>query len=64
MVAFAGVGDVANRSEDYRFSEFKYVGGIGLRFAAIKGQKLNFRFDIGFASRGQNAFYVDMREAF
>ncbi len=64
MVAFAGIGDVANSFEDYRFSEFKYVGGIGLRFAAIKGQKLNFRLDIGFASGGQNAFYVDMREAF
>lgn len=64
MVAFMGVGDVASRLQDYRINEFKYVGGAGLRFAAIPDKKVNLRFDFGVASGGQTGFYVGMSEAF
>lgn len=63
-VAFAGVGDVADEFGDLSFSEFKYVGGLGLRFQIIPDQKLNVRFDYGVARGGQSAFYVGLREAF
>ncbi|MEQ9424570.1 MAG: BamA/TamA family outer membrane protein [Cyclobacteriaceae bacterium] len=64
VVAFLGVGDVAEIVSDYNFNEFKYVAGVGYRFAAIKDQKLNLRFDFGVSRGGQTAFYLGMREAF
>ena len=63
-VAFAGVGDVAHNVGDYNLSDLKYVGGLGLRFAAIKDQKLNITCDLGFAKGNQSAFYIGIKEAF
>ena len=64
IVAFLGVGDVADSFEDFNATEFKYVVGTGLRYAVLKDEKLNFRFDFGIAKEGQSAFYISMREAF
>lgn len=63
-VAFVGIGDVANEINDFQLSEFKYAGGLGLRFQLIKEQRLNVRLDYGLARGGQSAFYVSLREAF
>ncbi len=64
MVAFAGVGDVARNVGDFRVDEFKYVFGLGGRFAAVKDQKLNIRADFGLARGGQTAIYIGLREVF
>lgn len=64
FVAFAGIGDVANRVRDLSVSEFKYVAGFGGRFAAVKGERLNIRVDMGFAKGGQKAIYIGLREVF
>ncbi|MEM7298753.1 MAG: hypothetical protein AAF391_10865 [Bacteroidota bacterium] len=64
MTVFAGVGDVAYNLNDFNLSEFKYVAGLGGRFAAIPEKKLNIRADIGVARGGQMAFYVGLSEAF
>ncbi|MEM6738162.1 MAG: BamA/TamA family outer membrane protein [Bacteroidota bacterium] len=64
MTLFAGIGDVANELGDLQLSDFKYVGGIGGRFAAIPEDKLNLRIDLGVARGGQVAFYAGISEAF
>ncbi len=64
MTVFAGVGDVANDLGDYELSAFKYVGGLGGRFAAIPEDKLNIRIDLGVARGGQFAIYAGISEAF
>jgi outer membrane protein assembly factor BamA len=63
-VAFAGVGDVAPTFNAFDLEEFKYVAGLGLRYQVIRAQRLNVRFDYGFARGGQSAFYISIREAF
>ena len=63
-VAFAGIGDVAHKMGDFNVSDLKYVGGLGLRFAAIKDKKFNIRFDYGLARGNQSAFYIGLEEAF
>jgi len=64
MVVFAGAGDVASRFDEFKFSEFKYVFGMGGRFAAIVEDKLNLRVDLGVARGGQIAIYAGISEAF
>ena len=64
MTAFAGFGDVANKFGDFQLSEFKYVAGLGGRFAAIPKDKLNLRVDLGVARGGQIGFYAGISEAF
>ena len=64
MVAFFGFGDVSDRISDLSLNEFKYVAGFGGRFAAVKGEKLNIRVDLGFAKDGQSALYIGLREVF
>ena len=64
MTVFAGAGDVASDLDGFQLSEFKYVGGIGGRFAAIPEDKLNLRVDLGIARGGQVAIYAGISEAF
>lgn len=64
MTVFAGVGDVADNLMDFHLPEFKYVTGIGGRFAAIPKDKLNLRLDLGIATGGQLAIYAGISEAF
>ena len=62
--AFVGVGDVAPTLGDFRLGDFKYAGGMGLRFQVVKDERLNIRFDYGLARGNQSAFYVSILEAF
>ena len=63
-VAYVGAGDVAEKPGDFRLGEFKYAGGVGLRFQVVRNERLNVRFDYGLARGNQSAFYVSILEAF
>ena len=75
MVAFAGVGKVANHFSEFfqsqsqtssnkaPFSGLKPSLGAGLRFAVDKGEKLNVRFDAGFGKLS-HGIYLNLSEAF
>lgn len=63
-VVFAGVGEVFESFQQFGFNDLRYVYGVGGRFQAIKGEKLNIRMDLGFTDNGQHAFYLSVREAF
>lgn len=64
MVAFAGLGDVYNRLNNFNLYNLKYSLGIGLRFALIPKEKLNLRIDYGIGSGKNNGFYLQIGEAF
>ncbi|MFN0048989.1 MAG: BamA/TamA family outer membrane protein [Cytophagales bacterium] len=63
-VAFAGLGEVANRFTDYSFDKLKYSVGTGIRFALLPKQKLNFRFDVGWGNHNSFNYYVIVAESF
>ena len=63
-VLFAGFGDVANQVGDYAFDDMKVVFGLGGRFRAIKGEKLNARIDLGFTLGKESGIYFLVRESF
>lgn len=63
-VLFAGFGDVANQVSDYNLNDMKVVIGLGGRFRAIKGEKLNARIDLGFTIGNESAIYFLVRESF
>ncbi len=62
-VAFAGVGDVANRLQDFNFPDLKYSLGAGLRYLLLPEQNLNIRLDYAIGKDTQN-FYINISEAF
>jgi hypothetical protein len=62
-VAFAGIGNVYPGWEKVRLGDFKATGGLGLRFALKKKERIQFRFDVGFAEDGPK-FYLNLLEAF
>lgn len=62
-VAFATVGDVANRFDNFKINEFKVAYGGGLRVMIDKKQKINVRLDMGWADPKPN-FYLTVTEAF
>ncbi|MEM6642492.1 MAG: BamA/TamA family outer membrane protein [Bacteroidota bacterium] len=64
MTIFAGIGEVAQSFSEFQATEFKYVAGVGGRFAAIPKDKLNLRVDLGVARGGQFAIYASISEAF
>jgi len=63
-VVFAGFGDVANVVNDYNVSDMKVIFGLGGRFRAIKGEKLNARIDLGFTLGNESGIYFLVRESF
>jgi hypothetical protein len=63
-VIFTGIGDVSESLSGFEFSEFKVVGGLGLRYALIPEQRLNLRIDYGFSQGGQTGFYIGILESF
>ncbi len=63
MVAFGGVGDVADQVEDFRLNELKFGVGGGIRFAPSKKAPVNVRLDVA-KSKDDFGFYVDVGEAF
>lgn len=63
-VLFVGAGEVFDSFNDFDAGKAHLIYGFGGRFRALKGEKLNFRLDVGFTDDGQNAFYLSVREAF
>ena len=63
LVAFAGLGQVADKIEKMEFSEFKPSGGLGLRFALIPDQKVNLRIDMG-VGKDDGSFDISIMETF
>ncbi|PWJ40138.1 BamA/TamA family outer membrane protein [Sediminitomix flava] len=62
-VAFITFGEVAENVEDY-FKEFRFSGGIGLRWQIKKDNPSLIRFDIGVTREGDSGFYVGVNEVF
>jgi len=62
--AFAGIGDVAEELDAFRFDEFKYSLGFGVRFMFDTQERINARLDIGFNTDGDMGIYALVLEAF
>ncbi len=63
MVAFTGVGDVFDKTDDLAADKLKYTIGTGLRFALDPKEKINVRVDAGYGHEGIN-FFVVLGESF
>lgn len=63
MVAFAGLGDVAERWRDLRVREVKYSVGSGLRLNVSSKERIHLRGDFGFAGDEWDV-YVNVGEVF
>ncbi len=63
VVAFAGLGDVANSFNDFQLRTLKYSVGAGIRYKIIPKEDINVRFDFGIG-RGSHTFYINIAEAF
>ncbi len=63
-VAFAGLGEVANRFSDYKLSTLKYSLGTGVRFMILPKEKLNIRVDVAWGNNGSFNYYVILAESF
>jgi len=62
-VAFISAGDVADELSHFDVTQFKLAYGGGLRVLLDKKQKINIRFDVGWADPKPN-FYLTVTEAF
>lgn len=60
---FGGVGQVAHDPADFGIGEFHAAAGLGLRIQFLKSEKLNLRFDVGFAE-DDGGSYISLGEAF
>jgi hypothetical protein len=63
-VAFGGVGQVARDFSDFKLDQFKPALGAGLRFAVLRQDKLNLRFDVAAGSGGSVNYYIVLAESF
>ncbi len=63
FVAFAGIGDVFDNTEDIETTHLKYSLGGGVRVALDSKEKINLRVDYG-VGRGNTGVYVSVTEAF
>jgi len=63
MVAFAGVGEVAERMSALRLDGIKYSVGSGLRLNVSKKERIHFRGDFGWGG-DEHDIYVNVGEAF
>lgn len=61
--AFASLGEVAPSFNKMSLPGLKYTYGFGLRFAANRVERINFRFDYGFR-KGGGDYYFTVAEAF
>ena len=62
-VTFASAGQVAGELSEISFSEFKFAGGAGLRFAVLPKEKLNLRLDVAHGNETIN-YYIVLSESF
>ncbi|MGB2958434.1 MAG: BamA/TamA family outer membrane protein, partial [Bacteroidota bacterium] len=63
LVGFLGAGQVADRTREMRWDEFKPTYGVGLRFVLDAKEKVDLRVDFGWG-RGTNGIYFAINEAF
>lgn len=62
-VAFAGVGDVAHKINEFEVGDLKPTGGLGLRYLISRKEHLNIRVDAAVGNK-THGFYVNISEAF
>ncbi len=62
-VAFAGVGETANRFEEFRFDRLLPAAGAGIRILLNKKHNINYRIDWGIGREG-SSFTIGISEAF
>ncbi|PIQ08188.1 MAG: hypothetical protein COW71_12940 [Ignavibacteriales bacterium CG18_big_fil_WC_8_21_14_2_50_31_20] len=62
-VAFLGMGDVANKFNQFNVVQLKYNYGFGLRYVFDEKEKLNVRMDLGFGNN-TSGIYFALEEAF
>ena len=62
-VAFAGVGDVAHKINQFEVADLKPTGGLGLRYLISRKEHLNIRVDAAVGNK-THGFYVNISEAF
>jgi outer membrane translocation and assembly module TamA len=62
-VAFAGAGQVGPTFGDFKGSNTRPGGGVGLRFAVAPKNRINLRVDYS-VGQGSHAWYVGVSEAF
>jgi outer membrane protein assembly factor BamA len=63
-VGFAGFGQVAKDIPEIGIDRFKIAVGGGLRFAILKKEKLNLRFDVATGSWQAPNYYIVLAESF
>lgn len=63
-VAFAGVGEVAPELGKFNLRDIKYSVGSGVRLMIDRRQRVNVRFDVGYAGGKNLAYYVTASESF
>jgi outer membrane protein assembly factor BamA len=62
-VGFAGMGDVAGKIKGFRWDEFKYSAGFGLRFILSRSEGIAVRLDVGYG-KDTSGVYFTINEAF
>ena len=63
FATFLEIGNVFDEFSNYEISENKINYGLGFRYSLFSGDRLNFRFDIGFGENGSE-ITIKAREAF
>lgn len=63
-VVFGGLGQVGNKFKDFDFEKLKFSVGSGIRFAVLKKDKLNLRFDVAWGNYGNFNYYIILSESF
>jgi len=60
---FVGYGDVADKLKSFKLNDFKFTGGLGIRYQLNPESGTNVRLDFGFA-KGSFGVYAVINEAF
>lgn len=63
LVGFAGVGNVAEKFNEFSLADLKYSYGFGLRFLFDPKERIQARVDVGFG-KDTSGFYFSIFEAF
>lgn len=64
VAAFVGAGEVGTGLGKLRLDEARMAGGVGLRIALDRKEKINIRIDQGFGEHGSGGTYFTLGEAF
>lgn len=63
-VVFAGTGRVGKEFSDFGISGFKPSLGTGIRYAVLKHERFNLRFDVGVGNNNSVNYYLMLGESF